>query len=87
MEVYYYTILGDYERLFDAWLAKEQDYRFLFRYVYVPGGRPVMEHPRLLEVAEQQFLIPLWETRGYPFGCERVQDDIGDHLSCPDWPE
>ncbi len=87
LEIYYYTILGDYERMFDAWLAREYDYDFVFRYVYIPGGRPVMEHPRMLEVAEQQFLIPLWESKGYPFGCERVQDDIGDHLSCPNWPE
>jgi len=87
LEVYYYTILGDYGRLFNAWLARENDYTFLFRYVYIPGGRPVMEHPRMLEVAEKQNLIPLWESKGYPFGCERVQDDIGDHLSCPDWPE
>ena len=87
MEVYYYTILGDYERLFDAWLAREYDYMFVFRYVYLPGGRPVMEHPRMLELAEKQLLIPLWESKGYPFDCERVQDDIGDHLSCPDWPK
>jgi tetratricopeptide (TPR) repeat protein len=87
VEIYYYTILGDYGRLFDTWLAREYDYTFLFRYVYIPGGRPVMEHPRMLEVAEKQFLIPLWESKGYPFGCERVQDDIGDHLSCPNWPE
>jgi len=85
-EIYYYVNLGDYDRLFDAWLAMEHDYAVLFRYVYIPGGRPVMEHPRMLDVAEQQFLIPLWESKGYPFGCERVQDDIGDHLSCPNWP-
>ena len=86
-EVYYYTILGDYERLFDVWLARDYDDRYLFRNVFIPGGRPVMEHPRMLEVAEKQLLIPLWESKGYPFGCERVQDDIGDHLSCPDWPQ
>jgi len=87
MEIYYYTILGDYERMFDAWLAMEYDYDFVFRYVFIPGGRPVMEHPRMLDVAEKHSLIPLWESKGYPFGCERVQDDIGDHLSCPIWPE
>ena len=46
-----------------------------------------MEHPRMLEVAEKQLLFPLWESKGYPFGCERVQDEIGDHLTCPNWPE
>jgi hypothetical protein len=41
----------------------------------------------MLEVAEKRLLLPLWESKGYPFGCERVQDDIGDHLSCADWPQ
>ncbi len=87
MEIYYYKILGDYERMFDVWLAKEHDYDYLLRYVFIPGGRPVMEHPRMIEVAEKHLLIPLWESKGNPFGCERVRDDIGDHLSCPNWPQ
>jgi TolB-like protein len=85
--VYYYQVLGDYDRMFDAWLAMDNDYEFYFREVYLPSGRVVMEHPRMIEVAEKQLLIPLWESKGYPFGCERVQDDIGDHLSCPNWPQ
>ena len=85
--VFYYHILGDYDRMFDEWLAIESDYEFLFREVYIPGGRQAMEHPRMLDVAEKQLLFPVWETKGYPFGCARVQDDIGDHLSCPNWPE
>jgi TolB-like protein len=85
--VYYYQLLGDYDRMFDAWLAMDYDYAFLFREVYLPSGRAVMEHPRMIEVAEKQKLFPLWESKGYPFGCERVQDEIGDHLSCPNWPK
>ena len=86
-QVHFYRILGDYERLFDAWLAIESDYEYLFRYIYIPGGRTAMEHPRMIEIAEKQLLFPLWESKGYPFGCERVRDEIGDHLSCPNWPE
>ena len=82
-----YRSSGDYDRMFDAWLAIESDYEYLFRTIYIPGGRAAMEHPRMIEVAEKQLLFPLWESKGYPFGCERVQDDIGDHLSCPNWPE
>lgn len=82
-----YRSSGDYDRMFDAWLAIESDYEYLFRYIYIPGGRAAMEHPRMIEIAEKQLLFPLWESKGYPFGCERVQDDIGDHLSCPNWPE
>jgi len=86
-QVHFYLILGDYERMFDAWLAIESDYEYLFRYIYIPGGRAAMEHPRMIDVAEKQLLFPLWESKGYPFGCERVQDEIGDHLSCPNWPK
>jgi len=85
--VFYYHVLGDYDRMFDAWLAIESDYEFLFREIYIPGGRAAMEHPRMIDVAEKQLLFPVWESKGYPFGCERVQDEIGDHLSCPTWPE
>ena len=85
--LYYYHVLGDYDRMFDVWLALDCDCEFLTRQVYIPSGRAVMEHPRMLKVAEKLLLFPVWEARGYPFGCERVQDDIGDHLSCPDWPE
>ncbi len=87
MLTYYYQVLGDYDRMFDGWLALEVDFMYLIRSVYIPSGRAVMEHPRMLEVAEKLLLFPVWEARGYPFGCERVQDDIGDHLSCPNWPE
>ena len=85
--IYYYHVLGDYDRMFDAWLALEVDYQYLIRSVYIPSGRAVMEHPRMLELAEKLKLFPVWETKGYPFGCERVQDDIGDHFNCPNWPE
>jgi tetratricopeptide (TPR) repeat protein len=83
----YYQVLGDYERMFDSWLAFELDYVYLFRQVFYPGGRAVMEHPRMLELAEKHLVIPVWEAKGYPFGCERVQDERGDHFNCPDWPK
>ena len=86
-DVILYRYFGDYDHMFDAWLAIESNYDFLFRVIYIPGGRTVMEHPRMIEVAEKQKLFPLWESKGYPFGCKRVQDEIGDHLSCPNWPE
>ena len=85
--VYYYQVLGDFDRMFDVWLAMDWEYEFMTRQVYTPSGRAVMEHPRMLEVAEKLLLFPVWEAKGYPFNCERVQDDIGDHLSCPNWPE
>lgn len=69
---YYYQVLGDHDRMFDAWLAIEADFMHTTRNVYIPSGRVVMEHPRMLEVAEKLKLFPVCETKGYPFGCERV---------------
>jgi hypothetical protein len=73
--------------LIRGWPAIETDCESLFRQVFNPGGRAVMEHRRMHEVAEKLLLIPVWESKGYPFGCERVQDASGDHMSCPDWPQ
>ena len=86
-EFEFYRILGDHERMFDAWLAVQSDYDYMFRSIFVPGGRKAMEHPRMIEIVNRSKLFPLWESKGYPFGCERVQDEIGDHLICSSWPE
>jgi TolB-like protein len=86
-QVTHFLYVGDLDRMFDAWMAKSHDPDFLFRNVYIPSGRAVMEHPRMIEIVERSLLFPLWESKGYPFDCERVQDDVGDHLSCPNWPE
>ncbi len=86
-DVFFYHVLGDYERMFDAWLKIDFEMEFLFRTVYIPSGRGAMQHPKMIELAEKRGLLAVWEQLGFPFDCERVQDDIGDHLSCPDWPE
>ena len=73
--------------MFDAWLTIQFGMEFVFRTVYIPSGRAVMEHPRMIDFAERGRLLTVWEQMGFPFNCKRVQDNIGDHLSCPDWPE
>ena len=84
-----YLAVGDLPRYFDRWLSKGkigQQY-FELRFSFTPAGRVLVEHPRFLDTVEYFNILPVWEALGYPMGCERVQDDIGDHLSCPGWPE
>jgi tetratricopeptide (TPR) repeat protein len=85
-----YLVLGQLDHYFDGWedaIDRGAVELYTFRYIYIPGGRIIVEHPRFLETAERYGLIPFWETHGYPMGCERVEHDDGDRLSCTDWPE
>mgnify|MGYP001819111182 FL=1 len=85
-----YLVLGDFDRYFDSWEAAI-DRGFIelypFRYIYIPGGQAIVEHPRFLQVSERLGLIPFWQKHGYPMGCERVAADSGDRLRCDNWPE
>jgi TolB-like protein len=85
-----YMVLGDMDRMFDEWeaaIAAGFDDLYGFRVVYLPSGRPVVEHPRFLDIGRQLGLMPLWESKGYPMGCELLLEAGGDHLSCPGWPQ
>ncbi len=57
------------------------------RLAFTPSGRIVVEDPRFIEIGERYGLLPIWQTKGYPMGRTRIQDEIGDHLSCSSWPE
>ena len=84
-----YLAVGDLPRYFDRWLSKGRFGRqyFEMRVSFTPAGRVLVEHPRYLDAVKYFNILPVWEALGYPMGCERVQDDIGDRLSCPSWPE
>ena len=83
-----YLAIGDLDAVFDIWskYGYAQNHNPL-RFAYSPAGRVLVEHPRFLDIAEQFNFIPVWQKRGYPMGCERVEDNLGDHLSCPNWPD
>jgi hypothetical protein len=40
-----------------------------------------------MDAAKHFGILPVWEALGYPHNCELVEDDLGEHLSCPNWPE
>lgn len=82
-----YVALGDFERAFDEVLETPEFEDLFFRIAFSPRGRSLVEHPRFIEVGTLRGLMPIWLVKGYPMGCHRVRDDIGEHLLCSDWPE
>ena len=72
---------------FDEGFETPEFYDLFFRLAFSPGGKNVVEDPRFLELGIELGFLPVWQTKGYPMHCARIQDDIGDRLSCPSWPE
>jgi len=84
---WHYMALGDIDRMFGEAFSTPEFYDLFFRLAFSPAGRAVVEDPRFIELGQQHHLLPVWQTKGYPMDCVRIQDEIGDHLSCPSWPE
>lgn len=84
---WHYLVLGDIDRMFKEGFEAPEFYDLFFRLAFSPGGKNVVEDPRFLELGIELGFLPVWQTKGYPMHCTRIQDDIGDHLSCPNWPE
>jgi adenylate cyclase len=60
-----------------------RDLDYWLRSVWLPSTAALREDPRFFAFAEDFGLVRLWETRGYPPGCQRVSAPGGDHLDCP----
>jgi TolB-like protein/Tfp pilus assembly protein PilF len=50
--------------------------------VWLPEYRAYVEDPRFLEIMHGDGALELWENRGFPDGCIRVNDSAGDRLDC-----
>ena len=85
--VWHYLALGDIDRVIDEAFSTPEFNDVFFRLAWSPSGRAIVEHPRFIELGKKLHLLPLWQTKGYPMDCSRVQDELGDHLSCPNWPQ
>ena len=80
--------LGKGERMFD-WFFEQRESAlelrlagWMLRSMWLPSTRFLREDPRFWQVAGMYGLTDLWEQRGYPPGCRRVNDPEGDHLDC-----
>jgi tetratricopeptide (TPR) repeat protein len=59
-----------------------RDPAWWLRSAWLPSTAALREDPRFFAFAEDFGLVRLWETRGYPPGCQRVSAPGGDHLDC-----
>ena len=50
--------------------------------VWLPEYRAYVEDPRFFEIMRGDGALELWEHRGFPDGCIRVNDPTGDRLEC-----
>jgi tetratricopeptide (TPR) repeat protein len=55
---------------------------FVMPTLWLPEYRAYVEDPRFLEIMCEDGAVELWEQRGFPDGCVRVDDPKGDHLDC-----
>jgi TolB-like protein len=65
-----------------AWKNARGDQPWWLRSAWLPSTLALREHPRFFALAEDLGMVRLWETRGYPPGCQRVSAPGGDHLDC-----
>jgi TolB-like protein len=52
------------------------------RSAWLPSTLALREDPRFFAITEDLGMVRMWETRGYPPGCRRVDAPGGDHLDC-----
>ena len=84
---FHYYVLGDLERAFDEAESAPEKYDLFFRLSFSPAGRKLVEHPRFIRMADMVGISNVWPVKGNPMGCVRVQDEIGDHFTCSNWPD
>jgi TolB-like protein len=58
------------------------DQQWWLRSAWLPSTLGLREQPRFFAIAEDLGMVRMWETRGYPGGCTRVESSDGDHLDC-----
>jgi hypothetical protein len=55
---------------------------FVMSILWMPEYKAYVEDPRFFEIMRKDGAVELWEQRGYPDGCNRVEDSVGDRLDC-----
>jgi TolB-like protein/cytochrome c-type biogenesis protein CcmH/NrfG len=71
-----------FDPLLDWFTPERFPHRWMLRSFWLPSTRALREDARFIPIAKHYGLIELWEQRGYPPGCRRVDDARGDHLDC-----
>ena len=85
LNLYLFLVLDLKELFFEHFpqqVADSSRWGYLMRIVWLPGYRDYVEDQRFFEIMNEAGTVALWEQRGYPDGCVRVNDPAGDHLDC-----
>jgi tetratricopeptide (TPR) repeat protein len=67
---------------FSMAVRKNHLWTMIMMIVWLPEYRAYVEDPRFLEIMRGDGALALWEHRGFPDGCVRVNDAAGDRLDC-----
>lgn len=78
--------INRFDRMLDvagqAWKQGRNDPHWWLRSAWLPSTLTLREHPRFFALAADLGMVRMWETRGYPGACTRVESSGGDHLDC-----
>jgi TolB-like protein/DNA-binding winged helix-turn-helix (wHTH) protein len=55
---------------------------YLLPTLWLPEHRAYVENPRFFEIMRKDGAVEVWEQRGFPSGCTRINDPSGDRLNC-----
>jgi len=84
-KTYLYLIFNLKDKFFEHFsLAVEENHLWsmIMMILWLPEYRAHVEDPRFFEIMRSDGALELWEQRGFPDGCVRVNDPAGDHLDC-----
>ncbi len=67
---------------FSRAVKENHSFAMIMMIFWLPEYRAYVEDPRFLEIMRDDGILALWEHRGFPDGCTRVNDSAGDRLDC-----
>lgn len=67
---------------FSRSVRESHSWTMIMMIVWLPEYRAYVEDPRFFDIMSDDGAVELWEQRGFPDGCVRINDPGGDHLDC-----
>jgi len=84
-KLYLFLIFNLRDQFFEHFSRAVRDnhlWTMIMMIVWLPEYRAYVEDPRFFEIMRGDGALELWEHRGFPDGCIRVNDPTGDRLDC-----
>ncbi len=77
-----FDLLLDFSDQVQKQAPEDRRRQWWLRTAWLPSTLALRENPRFFALAKELGIVSLWEARGYPSACKRVQASGGDHLDC-----